>query len=48
MNVFVPPPSHQLEISNSTFHVDSATRFTYTIMGLAVLIAIVIPLLNWN
>ncbi len=44
------PPSHlpPLEVSNKIFHPDAADRFTYIILGLAVCIAILIPLLNWN
>ena len=38
----------QPAIDTKVFQVDPADRFTYIIMGLAVLIAILIPLLNWN
>jgi hypothetical protein len=43
-----PPISFRLLPGKEKFQVDSADRFTYIIMGLAVLIAIVIPLLNLN
>jgi hypothetical protein len=42
---FLPPVSAKLT-RNKALQFDTADRFTYIIMGLAVLIAIVIPLLN--
>jgi len=46
--VFPRLPAIQDETTAKVFPSDSADRFTYIIMGLAVCIAILIPLLNWN
>ena len=40
-----PPFVRELEVRKA-FQLDPADRFTYIIMGLAVLIAVVVPLLN--
>jgi len=43
-----PSASSQPELIDEAFQLDPADGFTYIIMGLAVFIAILIPLLNWN
>ncbi len=42
----MPVSSFPILLSNEKFQVDPVDRYTYIIMGLAVLIAIVVPLLN--
>jgi len=42
------PASFQLGINEMAFELDPVDRFTYIIMGLAIMISIVIPVLNWN
>ena len=43
-----PSPASQPALIDQAFQLDPADRFTYIIMGLAVVISILIPLLNWN
>lgn len=43
---FPSPPATQQLLSEKLFQLDPADRFTYIIMGLAVFIAFLIPLLN--
>jgi len=48
VNVLALPSSSPPAINDRAFQSISANRFTYAIMGLAIVIAILIPLLNWD
>jgi hypothetical protein len=45
---FAVSPSSKMEMCEKALHLDCADRFTYIILGLAVSISILIPLLNLN